>query len=220
MGSGCQFEYFLNSLENPARKQRFDDFPNPSEEAPFFDEPLPTPMCTNSGHSLGPVIKKPTRMNHLPDVSHPRLMRRLAAIAYDWLLLLALFMLLGFIYIPMIGGTPQSLAARLGLQLMLLAVSWLFFCWFWTHGGQTLGMRAWRIRVVARNGGPIGWGQATRRFLAAFLSFICAGLGFGWATLDRDRRAWHDYLSRTDLILLPKPGKPTSTAGAAQQPQR
>ncbi len=177
-------------------------------------------MCTNGHARPDPVIKKPTRMNHLPDLPHPSLMRRLAAIAYDWLLLLALFLLLGFIYIPLIGGTPQSLAARMGLQMILLGVTWLFFGWFWTHGGQTLGMRAWRIRVVTRSGEPIGWGPATLRFLAAFLSFICAGLGFGWATLDRDRRAWHDYLSRTDLILLPKAGKPASTSGATQQPQR
>lgn len=220
MGRGCQFEYFLNSLENLAGKQRFDDFLYHPDEAPFLDRQLPVPMCTNGSLSLTPVIKKSTHMNHLPDVSHPRLMRRLAAVAYDWLLLLALFLLLGFIYIPLIGGTPHSLAARLALQLLLLGVTWLFFGWFWTHGGQTLGMRAWRIRVVTRSGEPIGWDQATRRFLAAFLSFIFAGLGFGWAMLDRDRRAWHDYLSRTDLISLPKPGKPASTTGAAQQPQR
>jgi uncharacterized RDD family membrane protein YckC len=158
-------------------------------------------------------------MNHLPDVSHPALLRRLAAVAYDWLLLMAVFLLIGFVYVPLVGGAPYSLAARLGLQLLLLSVAWLFFAWFWTHGGQTLGMRAWRIRVVARDGGPVGWGAATLRFFAAFLSFLFAGLGFGWATLDRDRRAWHDYLSRTDLILLPKLA-PGVSAGAPQQPER
>jgi len=159
-------------------------------------------------------------MNHLPHTDRPILLRRLAAIAYDWLLLLALFLLLGFVYVPLVGGTPQSLTARLGFQLLLLAVTWLFFCWFWTHGGQTLGMRAWRLRVVTRNGDALGWRQANLRFLAAFLSFLCAGLGFGWATIDRDRRAWHDYLSRTDLILLPKANARADSAGAAQQPQR
>lgn len=159
-------------------------------------------------------------MNHLPNTDRPTLLRRLAAIAYDWLLLLALFLLLGFVYVPLVGGITQSLIARLGFQLLLLAVIWLFFCWFWTHGGQTLGMRAWRLRVVTRNGDPIGWRQASLRFWAGFLSFLCAGLGFGWATIDRDRRAWHDYLSHTDLILLPKTNARADSAGAAQKPQR
>mgnify|MGYP001620204235 FL=1 len=159
-------------------------------------------------------------MNHLPNTDRPTLPRRLAAIAYDWLLLLALFLLLGFVYVPLVGGITQSLIARLGFQLLLLAVIWLFFCWFWTHGGQTLGMRAWRLRVVTRNGDPIGWRQANLRFLAGFLSFLCAGLGFGWAAIDRDRRAWHDYLSHTDLILLPKANARANSAGAAQKPQR
>jgi len=177
-------------------------------------------MCTTRHQGSRLAIENRYRMNTLTPEVRPALLRRLAAIVYDWLLLIALFFLLGFIYVPLIGGTPQSMAARAGFQLLLLLLVWLFFCWFWTHGGQTLGMRAWRIRVVTVEGEKIGWRQASLRFAGAFLSFMVAGLGFGWAAIDRDRRTWHDYLSRTDLVLLPKPDRQGKSAGAAQQPDR
>ncbi len=79
----------------------------------------------------------------------------------------------------------------------------LFFAGFWTHGGQTLGMRAWRIRLVGRGGGRVSWGQATLRFFAAIVSWLALGLGFLWALVDRERHAWHDRCSGTRLIRLP-----------------
>jgi uncharacterized RDD family membrane protein YckC len=90
------------------------------------------------------------------------------------------------------------------LQLYLLLIAFAFFGWFWVHGGQTLGMRAWRLRLVSADGGPVSWKQAAIRFAAALLSWSCLGLGFFWALIDREKRAWHDRLSGTRLILLPK----------------
>lgn len=132
------------------------------------------------------------------------LLRRLAACAYDALLLAGMFFVATFPYVTLIGGPPASWLARIGLQLYLFALGFLFFAWFWTHGGQTLGMRAWRLRVVTEQGGAIGWRQATLRFAAALLSWICLGAGFWWALLDPQQRAWHDRLSRTRLVVMPK----------------
>lgn len=78
-----------------------------------------------------------------------------------------------------------------------------FHLWFWTHGGQTLGMRAWRIRVVRADGAPLTAGDAARRYLAAALSLLPLGMGFWWALLDPARLAWHDRLSDTRLIRVP-----------------
>ena len=86
-------------------------------------------------------------MNHLPNTDRPALLRRLAAIAYDWLLLLALFLLLGFVYVPLVGGITQSLIARLGFQLLLLAVIWLF-----SAGSGPTAVRPW-----ACERGGCGW---------------------------------------------------------------
>lgn len=146
-------------------------------------------------------------MKPAPTTPQPSLARRLAAILYDALLLTALFMLAGYPYVTLVGGAPLNGSARLGLQLYLLSIAFVFFGWFWVHGGQTLGMRAWRLRLVSAAGGPVNWKQAAIRFAAALLSWGCLGLGFFWALFDREKRAWHDHLSGTRLILLPKQPK-------------
>jgi uncharacterized RDD family membrane protein YckC len=86
----------------------------------------------------------------------------------------------------------------------------LFFTWFWVHGGQTLGMKAWRLRLVGPGGAAVGWRTALIRFAAGVLSALPAGLGLWWAALDRERRAWHDRLSGTRLLHEP----PEISAGA------
>jgi hypothetical protein len=81
----------------------------------------------------------------------------------------------------------------------------LFYGWFWTHGGQTLGMRTWRLRLVRADGGPITWHITAIRFGSALLALAPLGLGLWWALFDKDKRAWHDRLSGTRLIVTPKP---------------
>ena len=77
-----------------------------------------------------------------------------------------------------------------------------FFGWFWTHGGQTLGMRAWKIRVVTYSGQPLDWQQAFFRYMAAIISWLFLGAGFFAALLDAERLTWHDRFSRTRLIRV------------------
>ena len=89
----------------------------------------------------------------------------------------------------------------LWFQGLLLAAWWLYFTWCWTHGGQTIGMRAWRLVLQSTDGAPIGWGRASGRFLAAILSMAPLGLGYWWIIIDRDRSGWHDHLSRTRIAL-------------------
>jgi len=135
----------------------------------------------------------------------PGFFRRLAAVIYDLLLLAGLLMLAATPVVLIIGGAPSSLPGRVAYQAYLLAVMFGFFGWFWTHGGQTLGMRAWRMRLVSTDSGPVTWTQAARRFVAAGVSLMVLGLGFLWIFHDRERRAWHDRLSATYLIRVPKP---------------
>jgi uncharacterized RDD family membrane protein YckC len=81
----------------------------------------------------------------------------------------------------------------------------LFFCGFWSHGGQTVGMRAWRIRVVRDDGRPLGWPRAALRFGAGLLAALPAGLGLWWGILDDRRRGWHDRLTATRVVRSPAP---------------
>ncbi len=111
----------------------------------------------------------------------------------------------------MLGGAEGDLGqAELNpqlVQLIVLVVTTGFFSWFWVRGGQTLGMQAWRVKLVSLDDRPVTARMAIVRCLAASLSAACLGAGYLWCLVDTNRRYWHDYLSGTELILLPKPDK-------------
>ena len=102
------------------------------------------------------------------------------------------------------GDIQQTaLHPQLVQSIALLAVI-IFFSLFWLRSGQTLGMQAWRIKLVSFDGGPVTTRQAITRCLGASASALCLGLGYLWCLFDPNRRYWHDYISGTELILLPK----------------
>ncbi|MFO1432341.1 MAG: RDD family protein [Candidatus Competibacteraceae bacterium] len=95
------------------------------------------------------------------------LLRRLAAISYDSLLLLAVLFIATVLVLPLNGGV--AIRHNPFFSSYLFVVCFLFYGWFWTHGGQTLGMRAWKLRLQRRDGGVVTWWQALARFLLACL---------------------------------------------------
>ncbi len=130
---------------------------------------------------------------------HVSLWRRLAAITYDFFLLFAVLFFASLpVIIPFritIGDTWYPLYIA-----YIYSVSFVFFGWFWTHGGQTLGMKTWRIRIETREGGPITWLQALQRFVVALLSTVLLGAGFIWCLFNRESLSWHDLASKTRLV--------------------
>ena len=146
---------------------------------------------------LGALVMPPTAAHR------PSLLRRLAAILYDGMLLIALWMAAGALWIGLQGGDAAPAGDGL-FRLYLLAVAYAFFIGFWAWGGHTLGMQAWRLRLVDADGQRPSPRAASHRFVMAILSWLPAGLGFFWALADRDGLAWHDRLSRTYLHLEPK----------------
>jgi len=136
------------------------------------------------------------------------LARRLAAMFYDGLLLVAILMIATALLLPFSGGEAITAADHPWLEsayrLLLGGLVVLFFGTFWTRSGQTLGMASWRLRVEREDGSLLTWGDTTKRLAAAVLSLLPMGLGFVWMLFDRDGRAWHDRLSRTRVVLLPK----------------
>lgn len=128
----------------------------------------------------------------------PGLARRLAACLYDALVLVAVLMLAGAAWVAVTRAAvpPGDWLFR----AYLLAIAAVFFASFWTRG-ETLGMRAWKLRIVAADGRAPGWSRALLRFGAALISWAPCGLGFLWVLLDPDRLAWHDRLSGTRLLL-------------------
>jgi uncharacterized RDD family membrane protein YckC len=130
------------------------------------------------------------------------LLRRLAALAYDALLLLALLFVFTLLVILLRGGREID-PGTIWFEASLVALALLFCALFWTRGGQTLGMRAWRIRVIAADGGRVTWPRAIARFFAGWLAALPAGLGYWWAWADREGCCWHDRLSGTRVVRLP-----------------
>lgn len=146
------------------------------------------------------------------DITQPsepaRLLRRLASVVYDCLLLIAIEMVAAALWLPLFGDQPPASHRLYHLyQAFLLLVALAFFVGFWLRGGQTLGMRAWNLHLQSANGTPPSPRQAVIRFGVAILSWLPAGLGFLWSLLDPKRRTWHDLASGTVVLHKAKPKK-------------
>lgn len=136
-------------------------------------------------------------------MSPPSLLRRLMAILYDGMLLIALWMAASAVWLAFTGG--QAAAAGDALyRLYLVLVAYAFFAGFWCVAGRTLGMQAWRLRVIDADGQRISLLAATNRFVAAILSWLPLGGGYLWAMIDKEGLALHDRLSKTYLYLEEK----------------
>lgn len=130
-------------------------------------------------------------------------LRRLAAACYDALLLGAIWMLVTLIIVALRDGQAVP-SGDPTFQLLLLVSAGIFFILSWVRGGQTLGMRAWRLRVETRSGQTIDARTAIIRFVAGLLSVAAGGLGLFWLWIDRDGLTWHDRLAGTRVIVLRK----------------
>ena len=135
----------------------------------------------------------------MSDETSAPLARRLAALLYDALLLLGLLFVFTLVLIFARGGREIA-AGTLWYEASLAAVAFAFCGLSWTRGGQTVGMKAWRIRVVAGRAESVDWPHAALRFFASWLSLLPAGAGYWWALVDRERCCWHDRLSGTRVI--------------------
>lgn len=126
----------------------------------------------------------------------------MCVVFYDVLLLVAVLFFATAIALPFNGGQSFT-REQYYFPLYLLGVSYCFYVWFWMHGGQTLGLKAWKIRLCNLEGGRINLQEASFRFFAAIFSWGCLGLGFVWCLFDPCNRSWHDHLSKTQLRFVP-----------------
>jgi uncharacterized RDD family membrane protein YckC len=129
------------------------------------------------------------------------LFKRLAALFYDSLLLLALWFIAIALLLPLTGGTAFRANNPL-ITTYLLFISFFFYGWFWMHGGQTLGMRAWRLQLHNLRPGHLSWWQVLLRFMVAIPSGLLFGLGYFWQLVDRKNLSWHDRYSETTIVQL------------------
>jgi uncharacterized RDD family membrane protein YckC len=139
------------------------------------------------------------------------LFRRLAALFYDALLVLALWMIATALFLPFTGGEAVSWETtpllRILHDVVLIGLLVGFYGVFWTRQGHTLGMASWRLRLERLDGRLPTWGDTARRIGAGVLSWLPLGLGWWWCLFDAERRTWHDILSRTRVVVVPKRAK-------------
>lgn len=150
------------------------------------------------------------------------LLRRLGALAYDVLLLFGVLFMASLVIIPLGLTRDHPLYPLYVIYVYLIA--FVFFGWFWTHQGQTLGMKAWHIRLTQMDGDPLTWRSALIRTSSAVLLWLPAAFGYVllkdqfqgfsllftapiaidylWCLTNRDRLALHDILSRSRLVKV------------------
>lgn len=97
---------------------------------------------------------------------------------------------------------------RIGLGVALLG----FYVFFWLRSGQTLGMQAWRIKLVSQNGEPLKLGTVVLRALLGLPSLLLFGLGYLWIMFNPKRLAVHDLITKTRVVQLPKKNKKKKSA--------
>ncbi|MFY7863616.1 RDD family protein [Roseateles sp.] len=163
-----------------------------------------------------------------PQLAFPGLARRMASFIYEGVLLFGIVFIAGYLF-SALTQQRHALQGQHALQGFLFIVLAIYFCWFWTHGGQTVAMKAWHIRVVDVHGRALTQGRALARYVLSWLWFLPAlliawvmdvrggGAIFGclffgvlvYATVARfhpQRQFLHDALCATRLItqLPPK----------------
>jgi len=133
----------------------------------------------------------------------PSPFRLLAVMLYDSMLLVSVLLVAAAVAVALNGGEAIG-ANNPFFFVYLLGVAFIFYGWFWTHGGQTLGMRAWRVYLISGNNTGINWQQAFLRFVVGIFSWLPLGLGYWWLWLSPDKLSWHDIASGSYLVYSPK----------------
>jgi len=173
----------------------------------------------NNRHS-NKTEKRLVTDEELASLPRAGLLRRLAALLYDMFLVGGIWVTCGFILLMLYGlvgdntsevvdGAIQTSPVLSFIQLVMMVTTvTAFYLWFWRRTGQTLGMIAWRIRVINTDNQPVTLRQGLIRFYLAWPAFWLAGLGYLWMYIDKQGDAIHEKLSDTKTVLLPKHTRP------------
>lgn len=136
----------------------------------------------------------------LPPRDRAGIARRLLAMMYETLLLAGVVAVTLVFPHLLLGAFAHRVATPPLLWAHLFVVLLIYCVGFWSHGGQTLAMKTWQLRLVTRSGTPVRPIQALLRYLLCWPSLCLGGAGLLWALIDRDHQFLHDRLAGTQLI--------------------
>ncbi len=152
------------------------------------------------------MIAQILRFKPKPMLDNASFLRVLGAIIYDTLIVFAIVFVAAQ-WFPLI---PETLQAELGVRMLkqvyVLSICFFYFAYSWRRGGQTIGMKSWRVKIIQANQTTSipSWKQCIVRFGIAIVSWGAAGLGFLWMLLIPAHLSWHDMASHTRLIVVAK----------------
>lgn len=130
----------------------------------------------------------------------PGMARLLASMLYEALVVAAI-LLIGFLLPQIVLSGFGFMVPGKALWIHVFGLLMVYFVWFWLHGGQTLAMKTWKLRIVNADGGHLRPLQAVLRYLAAWPSIALLGIGILWALFDRDRQFLHDRIAGTRVVF-------------------
>jgi uncharacterized RDD family membrane protein YckC len=136
-----------------------------------------------------------------PNASPAFLAWRLLALVYDVVIAIAILMLTSGLILLINQGKaiePGSVFSYIEF-FVFWAVLGLYAVCSWRFGGQTLGMRPWRLFVVDAQGKNASWRQLILRYLLASSS---GGLVLLWSLFEPEKRGLHDLVSRTYFVRI------------------
>ncbi len=141
-----------------------------------------------------------------PDFTQPErglfgLLRRLMAMLYDAFLITAVMFAISAIAVALNGGNAVGSPI---FYFVLMLVPPCFFLWFWLHGGQTLGMSAWQLRLTGSNQQAVTAWQCLKRLALALVTLAPLGLGLLWMLIDRENRTLYGRFSGTKITKYKK----------------
>lgn len=148
------------------------------------------------------IIRMPINSQYTkPNATPAFLAWRLLALMYDAVIAMALLMLSSGLMLLINHGTPAEPGS-------VFAYVEFFIFWFvlglyavcsWRYGGQTLGMRPWRLFVLDAQGKNASWRQLILRYVLASSS---GGLVLLWSLIEPEKRGLHDLASNTYFVRL------------------
>lgn len=125
--------------------------------------------------------------------------RRLASILYDFLLVVAVLIIMSIPFFSF--DLQENNLLKVIIQIYYYLITQYFFVWFWVHNEGTLGMKTWKIKIICNNN-RLSYKQAIIRFNVAIISLLFFGLGFIISLFRKDKKCFHDIISKTALIKL------------------
>lgn len=143
----------------------------------------------------------------MPEAQRAHSQRIIGSAIYDGLIVLGLLMIAGFIAVLLnywLTGDKTINEYKIVFQLYLLITVIAYFLYFWQRSGQTVGMKAWRIKLINLDDGHFTYPQLILRLLTAIPAYGCLFLGVLWQYINTQQLNWHDMASHSKIVHLPK----------------